>query len=114
MNSRQMNGPNSFRNRAYAAEMRAQWIGAQENLIQEQDTVLREQKRVLSLSISRISQTIAEGGRIVTDAAEVIANLPQADSDRLVKAEASARKAWKLATPSSVIATTKAATLSAN
>lgn len=108
VNSRQMNGPNSFANRRYAAEKRAEWIGAQENLIGAQDQLLRSQKSILQEAIARTSVDISSGLLPTQSAQEIIESLPQDDFAELVTEELRARKTWKNSTPAAIISSSKA------
>lgn len=100
-NSRQLNGPNSFENRAVTLSNRAVWVRAQANLVQAQDNILRNQKEALQSEIEALSSHIAEGSDSMgmVDVNNFVQNLPTDNLDDLITAEYDSKRVWKDNTP---------------
>ena len=103
-NSRQLNGPNSFDNRANTLSDRAVWVRSQAKLVQAQDNILRNQKEALQSEINIYSADIAEGkdGNSMEDVNNFVRNLPTDNLDDLVQNEFDAKMHWKANTPEAI------------
>lgn len=107
VNSRLLNGPNSFDNRRNASERRATWIRAQEALVEAQDDLLRRKKIALADHIDALAERVANGDTDLPTANEVKNELPQCDFAQLVENEYYAKNAWKDSTPAAITARMK-------
>lgn len=108
INSRLLNGPNSFENRLNSIRLRADWIEAQYSLTTGQDELLRAQKLSLQANIDNLAERVANGDEDIPPVAQVLQSLPQGDLAALVADEHFAKEAWKHSTPAAITARMKA------
>lgn len=108
INSRLLNGPNSFENRLTSIRLRSDWIEAQADLTIGQDELLRAQKLSLQAHIDNLAERVANGEEDIPTANEVLQALPQGDLAALVANEHFAKEEWKRSTPAAITARMKA------
>jgi hypothetical protein len=110
VNSRLLNGPNSFENRLNSIRKRTDWIDAQMSLTIAQDELLRARKINLQNVINRLAGDVADGASLedLPSVTTVLDSLPQPSFSQLIDDEYHAKNAWKDSTPAAITAQMKA------
>tara|TARA_R110000782_G_scaffold36924_1_gene87213 strand:- start:351 stop:884 length:534 start_codon:yes stop_codon:yes gene_type:complete len=108
VNSRLLNGPNSFENRLNSIRKRTEWIDAQMSLTNAQDELLRSRKIILQAHISSLANAVADGATELPEVQTVLDSLPQPAFAQLIEDENTAKNAWKESTPAAITAQMKA------